>query len=838
MEEDLLEWIPEETNPSKKDKLIQELNELKRLFLKTHMDTYIGFYIRKLMVSTSIIDIKPYLLENIDTSVINIMIDLNITPNYQTQKVIFNDQQLFEEYILCGGTNILKLAPDEVYNFTIKGKPLIEYLFENNIADVTMIDSLIGCPQIFKYIKQYKKEELLKAMNPNDLLERRGNALLLDDLIASGIKPELSRIYSKQIIYEILYREAYYLLESVADSELTMKYEGEILFEYLLKKGVVCKEAINSINYGYSKAETFVKIIIQNKRLDLLLDINEHVLNQLKYRDKTLLEHLYEAGYVPNETKYTSVQTLSIIIKQGKYKELQKCSEKLLLVKLQSGRTVVEEILRRGLTINLDNIKNEEVAYYIYINKRKDLYPKIQLSTLLMEYDEKYTYLDWIIIEMKQNSSVKIKDIREDKSSVENKAKIYIIFAKHKIHNKYSLTKEDLLMVENGQTLLQYLLDENEDITLNELVSEEVKQEKEIALIIKIHKLKNKIDQGNFAIKEIRDNYLLELINSYNDKETTDDESILLEMLYDTMNDGKSDPKMLHVLIALYTHLFATKNIYANEITSLIEIKRNNPDFHLGTIEEGAYFSPQNSCIEMSTLNPDELTHEIGHMINHFLGDKKVSQEFIILIEKLRSDPSFLERTARNSKEYHKLRNQVAEYVEKTFMKEYDKYQTPQRIEEIRTFIESTKELEDSLGFYNFMFNKVTAEKYLRQDREIKKQYFTSLIMRLEYGYVLSISDILDAVHLGKYQYGKLKDKDGNEIIGCAGHGEDYYSRGIEWIFDEMIANYSEIVKSSNPQEGLKLLREYAGDELTNLLESYYNKCVFYNQKYSQNRSI
>ena len=64
-------------------------------------------------------------------------------------------------------------------------------------------------------------------------------------------------------------------------------------------------------------------------------------------------------------------------------------------------------------------------------------------------------------------------------------------------------------------------------------------------------------------------------------------------------------------------------------------------------------------------------------------------------------------------------------------------------------------------------------------------------------------------VYAGKLKGGILTDKDGNKIKGGYGHGIPYYSRGTSWIFDEMIANYSSIVKSENPLEGLQLLEDF-----------------------------
>lgn len=828
MEEELTYW----SENSETDKLLKEMEELKKLYNNLHLDVYMELYIRKLMLLARHMNIKNYLLENIDTSVINLMVDLKITPTTATINQIRNDQELFEEYFLSAGTGILVQSPDSVYNFTIKGKPLIEYIFENDLADAKIIDSLIGCPNIFEYIKRYHKEVLLEEMNPLDLLEQRENKLLLDELIESGIKPNLSTIHYRDLTQEIINRKAYYLLESVDDSILQMKIENTTLFEFLLKKGVVCKDALKTINYGRPRAEYYAKIIMDNKRYDLLLDLEESVLTNLSFNNKLALEYILENNMSPNII-YNSVTSLEIILKLNKYEELQKCSQKLLLVKLKNGNRVIEEIFKRNLTIQIDDITNQEIAYYIYINSKTDLYSKVRLSSWLMEYDNKNTYLDWIIIEMKQNSKIKIKDIKLDKSDIEEKAKIYIIFAKHRIHENYPLTKEELLISLNGKTLMQYLLEEDENITLNYLIPEHLKQEKEISMIIRLNELRKKQRLYKTYSSDTQKEYLNSLEKTYNFSRTTEEESLLLEELFNVMNDGKSDDELLYSLIAFYTYLFSIKNPYAYEVIKLIDIKRNNPEFHLMK-SNGDYFVYKSNRVELVSTNPDVLAHELGHALYYYLTDKDIPKEIIDKIKELRTSKKFLDTTAFHSKQYYKQREIVSDLVEKYYMSDYDKYTGEDEKERIREFLELEDELKRELGYYVFPGKKPTPEEILKRNREIQKEQLVSFIMRIEYGYILSVSDIIDAIHEGKYQQGELVDNNGNKIIGCAGHGTDYYSRGEEWVIDEIMANISEIMKSSNPKEGIELLKEYIGEELANMLIKYYEENILYSKKYEE----
>ena len=815
------------------DKIIQELNELKTMYKKHRIEIHMKLYIRKLMYLAKYIDIKQYLLEEIEKPIIDFMIDLDIKTDYHTTKQIWDDQELLEKYILRGKTYILIDAPKNVYDIKIKEKRLIDYLFENNLVESNIINSIIDCDNIFEYIKKYNKEDLLNDMDPSNLFNPKGNKLLLDELIESKIKPNLKQIYYTNLVNKILDRKAYYLLENVSDTLLDMKVDGITLFEYLLKKDVICKQALNNINYGRTKCELFSKIIMDYKRYDLLLDLDESVLINLSFNNKLALEYIHENNLSPHII-YNSKESLDIILKLNKYEELKKCSQKLLLVKLKNNNYVIEEVFKRQLTLEIDDITNPEIAYYIYVNNRKDLYSKVRLSTWLMEYDDKNTYLDWIIIESKQNIDIIIKDIREDKSDIDEKAKIYILFAKHKIHKKYPLTKEELLTSQNGKTLMEYLLEEDEDLTLNYLIPEELKKEKEISIIIKINELKSTQKQYKLFSKNISEKYLQELHKSFNFSRTTEDESLLLEELFNIMNDGKSDIELLYTLISFYTYLFSINNVYANEVIRLIDIKRNNPDFSLIKSSNGDSFIYKFNRIELETTNHDILAHELGHALFYYLADKNVSQKLISKIKELRNSKEFLDKTAIHSQEYYKHREKVSKMVEEYYMKDYNKNIDENEINRIKEYLELQEELRDLLGYIKFPGIKPKPEEIIKRNKEIQKQELVSFIMRTEYGYVLSVSDIIDAIHEGKYQNGDLVDTSGKEIIGCAGHGVDYYSRGDMWVMDEIIANISEIMKSSNPQAGINLLKEYIGEELTNTLIDYYEQNILYSKKYEQ----
>ena len=93
--------------------------------------------------------------------------------------------------------------------------------------------------------------------------------------------------------------------------------------------------------------------------------------------------------------------------------------------------------------------------------------------------------------------------------------------------------------------------------------------------------------------------------------------------------------------------------------------------------------------------------------------------------------------------------------------------------------------------------------------------------MRYEYDAFIAIGDIIDAITKGNFQSNLLRNDKNEKIESAYGHGIRYYSLKTHG-FDEMVANYSSIIKSKHSNEILKLLRNIVGDELVDLLDEFY----------------
>ena len=98
-----------------------------------------------------------------------------------------------------------------------------------------------------------------------------------------------------------------------------------------------------------------------------------------------------------------------------------------------------------------------------------------------------------------------------------------------------------------------------------------------------------------------------------------------------------------------------------------------------------------------------------------------------------------------------------------------------------------------------------TQEEYIDHQKRIFIEDNVDAILRNEFGSLLTIGDILDAIYEGKLHSNTLKDSHG-EAIG----------------FDEMIANFAAISKANDAKEKLRMLKSIVGDGVYDMIRNFY----------------
>ena len=176
------------------------------------------------------------------------------------------------------------------------------------------------------------------------------------------------------------------------------------------------------------------------------------------------------------------------------------------------------------------------------------------------------------------------------------------------------------------------------------------------------------------------------------------------------------------------------------------------------------------------------------------------------------------------------MRKEIKEIAKEKCDQFFKEYYTEERINNIKEFLEKTKQeqIEEYCSLrlpqdvLEMLINELfTVEEYIEHQKREYIHQCEDFILRTEYETFACIGDILDAIYEGKLCSNLLRNHKGEKINKTSGHGVKYYNMPKHG-FDEMIANFSTIVKSKDSVEMKLLLNYLIGDELYNLLNKYY----------------
>lgn len=750
--------------------------ELLDMLDKTKNLKYLRNYVRKICINKDTVNVREYLLKKVNSKTILELISREwerLNAIYDTKilkQLLLDDQELLKECIKINFTKIFKDVPTSIFQRKINDITLIDYLFQNNYISKNNIDIFLPCENIFKYIKKYNKEELLKNINLNELLlKTKNNKLYLDEFIEANIDIEINNITTK-LINKILEKKAYYLLIYLNEKQLLKIVNNETILELLLKNGLT-----------------------------------------------------------PNINKYTEEKSIKLIAKYDKHELLQNTDSNLLMLK--NNKYIIEEMLEKQLKINDPNISNPNIVYYIIKHKRTDLYYKFNYSTLLSNLTPNNKYLDVILEHLKIDDSIEMPRIKISNLShlsFKQYAQIYICYAKHNLEHKLPTSLSTLLIIDKPRkkTFLEYLLEEDEEITKEKFIKN--LKEDEVQIILKLHEYKKRY----LNIDAILEQLIQHQQNIYKVNNTDSEIEMIINELIEVFSDEYKDEKVLELLKINYTYLCMKDKKYIEEVKRIIELKRNIPHLSISITEEGTFYKQDR--ISLSKADIYSLNHELGHLFFHFNAKEMVPQELDIILFKLSNDKNFIEK---NIKEFANMTEQIIKSVESESEKIYETFLelndvSTNNIEDIIRYLENSQQRSILYKCIKSHAKSITLEDYKNKDKRIKLEMIKTQILKNEYPGLLIISDIIDAIFLGKFFDNLLKDKEGKNISALSGHGIVYYSENRINAFNEMIANYNAILKIKDSEYYIELLRKVVGDELVDLLETYYNeKILFFENK-------
>lgn len=751
-------------------------------------------------------------------------------------------------YLYCkNGSSLFGFNLSEKDLFTeFDGKKLIEHILEKKQINKSIVESIYENLEIIDLLCNSNNYFYLNYLSQDiitKLITKDNNGIypiekyLNNKRLIEKIMPSINDI---NVLLEICNRNNDYdLIKAVKARMLITNYKDDktILLFLLNDKKVVPDCLIN-----IPEDIIFIKYLIKNNLYDYLKKASEDVLLMKVDSGKTLLEFLIDKGYDP-EIKYIfNKKTISILYRKQKLNLAKFVSDDVLLAPVKKlfsddslgNETLFEYMIRNGYKLNSSRISSEKLLKICYLEQRPDLLEEASISDLLKPIDDTYTYFDYILDSI-ANKGLKIRvPSRPWSSDVNEHIKYYTTIAKHDMMKYIGEIKAEKLLKKYGdKTLLEYLLDTDSDLTLNKILSDDLKADPDIAVILK----KRGIVQKSVNVSKEENEYTTKYIENINNHLgigplPEEGERLLNELKLLFLTDGKSDKDLITGLTAGYRNaLMNNYDINIIEIKKLIEIKKENKDiFYYIKNDDGSYFSPSNGSIFCENANTNTLLHETGHALHFYIADMKTPDDYQEIVERARENPEVLAKTKEYAANYRKLINNITLLVEQRYDSFFKSYYSPEKVEEIKKNL--TKSKEEKKKEYKelhipdeqldmILSDMYTQEEYIDHQKRIFIEDNVDAILRNEFGSLLPIGDILDAIYEGKLHSNTLKDSQGEAICKTGGHGLNYYYATLHG-FDEMIANFAAISKTGDAKEKLKMLKSIVGDEVYDMISNFY----------------
>ncbi|MGM9881636.1 MAG: hypothetical protein ACI31S_02195 [Bacilli bacterium] len=746
----------------------------------------------------------------------------------------------------------LDLTQEDLLTKDKDGVYFLEHLFKNKISLLPLCDVLNEKKHSAKivYIFCENDEWIFFELDESVMFSNINGERLIDYILQKkyigyntvGAIKEHTEIIDLMCAYNCEYL-LFYLNPKIIEKLITKNENGTYLIEKYLNNNKVLKQIISLV----SDVNKLIELCNNYNNYELMKYANKNILMSNYNKDTTVLNYLVnEKNIIPDILEYlpSKLDFIKFLMENNFYDYLKKASEEVLLLEIYPEKTLLEILIEKGYRPQIDYINEEKTVDILYKKQMPDLLIKADIKELLSSCGDSNTYFDYIldcIAEKKIKAS--IQKFIYSASSINEYVKCYLAIAKHDMMEYVKeLTVEDLLKEYDGITLLNGLLNADSNLTLNKILTESIKADPKIAVILKSRGL----EQENANISSEKNDYTAEYLDKINNSlgigPLLEEGELLLKQLQQLfLSDGKSDKELISALISGYRHsLFINYKVNVEELKRLIQIKQKNfYRFCYIKKEDSGYFSNSNGSIFCDSAVVETVLHETGHAMHYYLTQNKVPKSYQEITEHTRQNPETLNKVEEYADRFYKLNQKIKLLVGQKYENFFENYYNDEKKEEIKSNLAKSKiekkEEYSSLGISDeqleiILENIFTEEEYIAHQKRIFVKENVDAIMRSEFGAFMAIGDILDAIYEGNLYSENQKNHQGEKIKGTAGHGI-YYYYNTSHGFDEMIANFAFISKSKDSKEILQLLKKIVGDELYDMISGFYYENIVHLSK-------
>lgn len=719
---------------------------------------------------------------------------------------------------------------------------------------------------LINLFKSNSTVKITKALTLNDLLYKDENSItLLEYMIMNDYEYHYTLVTGLRESIEAIkiickYNKEDLLLGINTSTFLSNIDENQTLIEYLIDTKKIDNMKISSFKFDIKLMEIF-----QNKnRLDLISKVNISE-KDLFLPDNTTFIKLLESNlidYINFPEIIYHEEILDLLVKYNKTKLIEKISFSDNLLLNDKNNPLIKRILSYGYYPKIEHCSTKVLTYLYRINRADVLikyFDNIDNIYSLFNYidsNKKLTYIDYLLEFDKKEMSLNFKKLGVnacDRLDEVDYVNIYVKFSQYKkLDYLDTISKEELLKKnKKNHCLLDSFVFKDLNETFNILKYWGLHKDVDIIMYFKLNGIE--ISHEDVDLSMYDNEYSLkpivkqtEEITDFADYEIIGEDNLYLLAELESVLSKNSDKELVEAITLFYSKELAKGNdSVLIEINKLIEIKKRHPEFVI-TKDNSAYFN-HNSGLHLPNCEVNILSHELGHVFHYYLADDKTPFGFSELIENLRSDYRILNKVELYSKHMKQLEDSIYEKIENEFEKWSKDFYTNDKKDEIKEFIQSTKEekIEQylKLGYTReelelILDESYTLEQYMKCYKRVECNKKLSNVMAVSYSEVQAISDIIDAVYGGEYYNSRLQTSSGKTIGGTFGHGMFYYY-SIDVVFQEIFANYCLLLKSEKRDESLYILKEIVGEDLIVMLDKFYNEEILNSTKYEKgNRTL